>query len=192
VRVTTVPFWETREPREGELLLRINVGKKGAMAFGFGAHPTTRNCVAVITGLYEEGAPRPRRVLDVGCGSGLLSIACARLGAEEVLGVDIDATAVALAAENAERNGAAQRCRFELTPPGEVPGRFDLVVANLPNSEIIRALAPALCERSRSGLLFVTGYGAHLREAVVADLQARRRKLRSEVVTGGWGGLLWK
>jgi ribosomal protein L11 methyltransferase len=76
-------------------------------------------------------------VLDVGCGSGLLSIACARLGAEEVLGVDIDANAVTLASENAERNGAADRCRFGLTPPAQVPGQFDLVVANLPNSEII-------------------------------------------------------
>lgn len=192
MRVTAVPFWETREPREGELLLRINVGKKGSMVFGFGAHPTTRNCVAVISGLYAEGGPRPRRVLDVGCGSGLLSIACARLGAEEVLGVDIDANSVALASENAGRNGAADRCRFALTPPAQLPGQFDLVVANLPSSEIIRELAPALCERSRGGLLFVSGYGAHMRQAVVEDLQARRRKLHSEIVTDGWGGLLWR
>ena len=80
------------------------------------------------------------RVLDVGCGSGLLSIVCARLGAEQVLGLDIDANAVALAAENAERNGAADRCRFAVTPVAEVAGQFDLVVANMPSSEIIRQL----------------------------------------------------
>src|SRR2546428_9176979 len=111
------------------------------MVFGFGAHRTTQNCVAVISGLYAEGAPRPRSVLDVGCGSGLLSIVCGRLGAEQVLGLDIDANAVALATENAERNGAADRCRFAITPVAEVTGQFDLVVANMPSSDILRALA---------------------------------------------------
>src|SRR5471030_1941562 len=104
-RIVTVPMWEERQAAEDELLLRINVGRGGTKVFGFGAHETTRRCLALLGGLYAEGAPRPARVLDVGSGTGILSIACARLGARETLGVDIEPESPALAAENAVHNG---------------------------------------------------------------------------------------
>jgi ribosomal protein L11 methyltransferase len=190
-RIVTVPLWDQREEREGELLLRINVGRSGGLAFGFGSHPTTSLALGFVGGLYAQGTARPRRVLDVGCGTGVLAIACARLGAEEVLGVDIDAAAVGVSAENAERNGVADRCRFATTPASEVPGSFDLVVANLPSAAILRELCPALCARAHGGLLILSGFqeGTY-RESVLADFTAAGRALRREARQPPWCSFL--
>ena len=156
-RVVTVPFWEERPEVEGELLLRLNLGKGDQTAFGFGSHPTTSMALALLGGLYGPAAPKPRRVLDVGCGSGILGIAAARLGATEVLGIDPAPAAMSVAPENAVRNGVGDRCRFEPTLVGEVPGTFDLVLANL-TAPLFADLHEAVCARARGGFLIVSGF----------------------------------
>jgi ribosomal protein L11 methyltransferase len=190
-RIVSVPFWETREQREDELLLRMNLGTSNANAFGFGAHQTTSLCLSLLGGLYAEGAPRPRRVLDMGCGTGILGIACARLGAAEVLGIDISEAAVALSRENAERNGAQATCRFELTPVAQVPGAFELVFANMPSSVIVIENAEALCARAAGGLLMMSGFKEDRLPAVKAPFESRGRKLRMATSRDGWCVLLW-
>jgi ribosomal protein L11 methyltransferase len=156
-RIVTVTPWDDRTEGEGELLLRINVGAGEGAAWGFGGHPTTSLCLSLILGLYQGRGPRPARVLDVGFGAGVLSIACARLGARSVQGVDVNQGAPATAAVNAALNGAAG-CDFSTTPLAEVTGSYDLVVANLWSAALLIELAPDLAARAAGGHLLVSGF----------------------------------
>lgn len=133
-----VPSWhEAPDPAAINLIL------DPGMAFGTGSHPTTRLCLEWLERNIDEGDC----VLDYGCGSGILAIAAARLGASEVTGVDIDPQAVVAAKANAERN--AVMARF-VESADMLVGEYDAVVANI-LSNPLRVLAPAICAHVRSG-----------------------------------------
>lgn len=100
-------------------------------SFGSGRHPSTRLAMAALDRLTLRAAAFPGRVLDVGCGSGILALACGLLGAGEVLGLDIDAGALLVAAGNAGANGLADRVRFSARPLAELVGPYDLLVVNV-------------------------------------------------------------
>lgn len=137
-RLWIVPSWhESPDPAAVNLIL------DPGMAFGTGSHPTTRLCLEWLERHVEEGAT----LLDYGCGSGILAIAAARLGAGRVAGVDIDPQAVEAARANAERNGVTALFADSTQP---VAGEYDLVVANI-LSNPLRVLAPAICAHVRSG-----------------------------------------
>jgi ribosomal protein L11 methyltransferase len=118
-------------PEPGALLIEPGLG------FGTGDHPTTRQALTALVARVQPGS----RVLDVGCGSGILGLAAAHLGAIDVLGVDVEAAAVREARRTAELNGS--RARFEMTPVARVAGPWPIVVANL-HAELIASLAPQL------------------------------------------------
>lgn len=111
----------------GELFLLLKHGT----SFGSGRHPSTRLAMVALDRLAEGAVPFPDRVLDVGCGSGILALACGLLGAREVLGVDIEAEALAVAAGNAEANNLAERVCFSAQPLAELVGPYDLLVVNV-------------------------------------------------------------
>ena len=137
-RLWIVPSWhETPDPAAVNLIL------DPGMAFGTGSHPTTRLCLEWLERNVSQGC----RLLDYGCGSGILAIAAARLGAGSVAGVDIDPQAVEAARANAERNGVTALFADSAQP---VAGEYDLVVANI-LSNPLRVLAPAICAHVRSG-----------------------------------------
>ena len=96
-RTVIVPTWRSYDPSPGDVVIELDPG----MAFGTGHHPTTTMCLAALEELVSPGCS----VLDLGCGSGILSIAAAKLGASGVLALDIDATAVETAAANVRQNG---------------------------------------------------------------------------------------
>jgi ribosomal protein L11 methyltransferase len=136
------PSWIDAAPPPGAAEVVLDPG----MAFGTGTHATTSLCLGAIDAFL---ARRPgASVLDVGTGSGLLAIAAAKLGAGRVAANDNDPVAVAVAAENAERNGV----RLELTgaPPSAIAGTFDLVVANI-LANVLVELAPDLARRTAPG-----------------------------------------
>jgi ribosomal protein L11 methyltransferase len=137
-RLWVVPSWETAPEPEA-----INLQLDPGVAFGTGSHPTTRLCLRWLAQHLPAGA----RVLDYGCGSGILAIAALRLGAAAAVGVDIDPQALAAARDNARRNGAAARFHA----PGEEPaGGYQVVVANILANPLI-ALAPLLAARTQPG-----------------------------------------
>ncbi|WP_153130070.1 50S ribosomal protein L11 methyltransferase [Dechloromonas hortensis] len=137
-RLWIVPSWhESPDPAAVNLIL------DPGMAFGTGSHPTTRLCLEWL----ERNLTAECTVLDYGCGSGILAIAAARLGAGRVAGVDIDPQAVDAARANAERNGVTALFADSAQP---VAGEYDLVVANI-LSNPLRVLAPAICAHVRSG-----------------------------------------
>src|SRR5574343_1237655 len=137
-RLWIVPSWhESPDPAAINLIL------DPGMAFGTGSHPTTRLCLEWLEREVTPGVS----LLDYGCGSGILAIAGARLGAARVAGVDIDPQAVVAARDNAERNGGDALFADSAQP---VAGEYDLVVANI-LSNPLRVLAPAICAHVRSG-----------------------------------------
>jgi len=137
-RLWIVPSWhESPDPAAINLIL------DPGMAFGTGSHPTTRLCLEWL----ERTVNAECSVLDYGCGSGILAIAAARLGAGRVAGVDIDPLAVDAARANAERNGVEALFADSAAP---VAGEYDVVVANI-LSNPLRVLAPAICAHVRSG-----------------------------------------
>lgn len=155
-RLWIVPSWhESPDPAAINLIL------DPGMAFGTGSHPTTRLCLEWL----ERTVSPSCSVLDYGCGSGILAIAAARLGAGRVAGVDIDPQAVESARANAERNEVSALFADSAEP---VAGEYDLVVANI-LSNPLRVLAPAICAHVRSGgCLALSGILREQAEEIIA------------------------
>jgi ribosomal protein L11 methyltransferase len=140
-RLWIVPSW-CAPPDPGAINLTLDPG----LAFGTGSHPTTRLCLAWLATSLRRG----ERVLDYGCGSGILAIAALRLGAGEVMGVDVDAQAIVASRMNGERNGVEATFALpDALPPSAAAG-FDVVIANILATPLT-LLAPALAARVRSG-----------------------------------------
>ena len=131
-----VPTWH-EPPPQARQIIRLDPG----LAFGTGTHPTTRMCLRWIA-----SHPVPERVLDYGCGSGILAIGAARYGAQEVLAVDIDQAAVQSTVLNAEAN----QVKVTAGLPDCVQGSFGLVLANILATPL-KVLAPLLCSYVQSG-----------------------------------------
>jgi ribosomal protein L11 methyltransferase len=127
------------QPDAGCVVVRIDPG----MAFGTGSHPTTRLMLRYV----ERAVAGGESVLDYGCGSGILAIAAAKLGARRVDGTDIDHAALETAAENARRNGVALGLR---APEAVGSTLYDIVLANILAQPLI-VLAPLLAARSAQG-----------------------------------------
>lgn len=169
-RLVVKPTWLTHDPAPNDVVLDLDPG----MAFGTGLHPTTRLCLVALEWIAEQGRLEGARVLDVGCGSGILSIAAAKLGARFVYGVDIDPIAVEATTANAARNGLSEviRTRVGSVPTESIP--FDVVSANLIASLLIE-FAPALAaELRKDGTLVASGIFTD-RESAVRSAFARSR-----------------
>ena len=152
-RLVICPTWETYEPQGDEVVVEIDPG----MAFGTGVHPTTKFCLQLL----ERRGKGLNKVLDAGCGSGILAIAASKLGAGDVTAVDLDELAVRVCRENIEKNGLKGKIR---TMEGNViecigDDRYELILANL-TADILLFLLPALQEAKAllpGGLLLISG-----------------------------------
>ena len=149
-RVVIVPSWVDQEAEPDGVAITLDPG----MAFGTGLHPTTRGCLELL----QEEMPMPARVLDVGCGSGILSLAAVKLGAGHAVGIDTEEAAVEATIANAERNSLGGRIEARQgTLPEEVLERFPLVLANLVAALLID-LAPRLAAHlAPDGRLLASG-----------------------------------
>jgi ribosomal protein L11 methyltransferase len=149
-----VPTWH-EPPAQAQQVIRLDPG----LAFGTGTHPTTRMCLRWIS-----GHAMPERVLDYGCGSGILAIGAAKHGAKEVLAVDIDDAAVQSTVLNAEAN------HVELVSgmPDQAVGTFGLVLANILATPL-KVLAPLLCDHvAMGGQLVLAGILARQEDELIA------------------------
>jgi len=145
-RLCLCPPWEA--PTPGRVGVIIDPG----MAFGTGHHATTRACLELLEARVQPGS----LVLDVGTGSGVLSIATLLLGAERAVGVDVDAIALEAARGNAARNGVAERFSVAASLEG-VDDLFDLALANI-QANVLAELEPELSARVKpGGLLIASG-----------------------------------
>ena len=181
-RVVIVPSWAEEELSSGEVAITLDPG----MAFGTGLHPTTRGCLELL----QEVQPMPDRILDVGCGSGILALAALRLGATHAVGIDTDPLAVAASRENAARNGLADQFEArEGTLPASPAERYPLMTANLVAAVLV-ALAPSLAAHlADGGVLLVSGVIEPRATEVIVALAREGLRLNDRRDGGEWVSL---
>lgn len=162
-RFVLVPTWQPDFPAAaGDVVVRLDPGRQ----FGSGSHPSTRLVLAAVERMVTTGTS----VLDVGCGSGVLAVASALLGARPVVAVDVDRAAPAVTAANAAANGVGHLVEPSTTPVTDVDGHFSVVLANL-LAPIVVELAEALTAKvAPGGSLVVGGLLADRWRATVAHL----------------------
>lgn len=146
------PSWEDYFPQEGEVVIEIDPG----MAFGTGTHGTTQLCLEVIAERLDQPDP-PANMLDVGTGSGILALGAAALGCREVVATDIDSVACAIARENVNKNGRADQIKITEQTLEQLPGQFDLIVANILAEENIRLKDAFMDHLCPGGWLILSG-----------------------------------
>ena len=143
------PTWEEYQPAENELVIEIDPG----MAFGTGTHATTRMCVKLLEKYIDS---EDDRVLDLGCGSGILSIAAALLGSKHVYGVDIDPNAVTASTENVEMNNLSDVIEISYGDVTEGLGmKADIIAANL-MADLIKMLSPDIAKHLEGRKIFIS------------------------------------
>ncbi len=163
-RLVVQPPWSNLPPRSDGTVLTINPG----MAFGTGHHATTRVAAELLDARLDqfEGTPS---LLDVGCGSGILSMAAFELGADPVEGLDIDREILDIARSNLERNALTDHIDLSLRAVGDLETTYDIVVANI-RSRILRELRDELLERTTpGGILILSGVMVEQRKDFVED-----------------------
>ena len=165
-RLVIVPSWLDEELRPGEVALRLDPG----MAFGTGLHPTTRGCLELLQAI----GPMPPRLLDVGCGSGILALAALRLGAGHADACDTDPLAVTATRANATANGLEDRVTawqgtLPATPDAEP---HPLVLANLVAAVLVQLAGRLVAHTAPGGTLLASGIiegrAAEVRDAFAA------------------------
>lgn len=149
-KLAVVPSWENYENRQNRTVLSIDPGA----AFGTGTHATTSLCLELL----QDFVKNDTKMLDIGCGSGILALASVLLGAEKAFGVDIDAQSVKTAKENAVINKIDNKVGFEVGDLTEVvSGKYDVICANIVADVIIRLLPDAKNFMTDGGVLVVSG-----------------------------------
>ena len=165
-RLVVRPSWVEYEGAPDELVITLDPG----MAFGTGYHPTTRMCLTALEELVSEG----QALLDLGVGSGILTVAARLLGAASALGLDTDPDAIKVARENCRANGLGREVRLirgTLPLPQAPPQTFDLAVANI-SARVVQAKAtPALEALKPGGLFIASGFIADQADEVLLALQ---------------------
>ena len=174
-------------PPSSRPLTRIEIDARGG-AFGTGQHTTTRCLLALMESHWHEW--QPRRVLDVGAGTGILSIAAAKLGALLVRGTEIDQELVALAKENALRNQV--NLQISETPHPWTGERYDLVIANIlvPVLHDLMSELQQCCEVG--GRLLISGFISKEAGPIVAKAATFGFVVEAESDEGGWQGIVLK
>lgn len=179
--VVIKPTWEEYSPEKDDVVIEIDPG----MAFGTGTHETTRMCIAMLEEYLDNGAS----VLDIGCGSGILAVAAAKLGAGSVLALDLDGVAVEVAKKNVLLNKVEDTVsviRSDIVTEVPEGKKFDIVVANIIADVIIRLNGSVLKYIKKPGIYICSGIIAERLDEVLASLNARGLRAIKVSKMGEW------
>ncbi len=184
-RLVVVPTWVAVPAwaGPGDVVVRLDPGR----AFGSGAHPTTRLCLAELESRVESGG----RMLDVGCGSGVLSVAAALLGAGAVEAIDIDREAVRATEDNAVRNGVHRVVRSSLTPVEELSESVPLVVANIGAATLVASAECLMALVEPGGTVVLSGVLAEQVRTVRAAYEGFGAVVSGGASDGEWRALVF-
>lgn len=176
------PTWEPYAPQPKDLVIELDPG----MAFGTGTHETTNMCMQLLERYYQDGM----RVMDVGTGSGILAIAAARLGADNVLAIDIDPDAVKVAKENVALNGVSDAVRVvvgDLCKSEAMP--CELAVANIVADAICMLAGPLTRHLEKDGLLICSGIIREREQDVLNAAREAGYTVKDRIEKGEWVAL---
>lgn len=181
-RLVVRPSWEPFDAGPGDAVVVLDPGR----AFGSGLHAST----GLVLGELDRRIRGGERVLDVGCGSGILALAALALGASRAVAVDNDPEAVEVTLENARANDAGRRLSARLPPLPRTTRGFDVVLANI-QADVLVALAPALARRvAPGGLLVLSGILSEQADEVKRAFGGLRTLARPSA--DGWTALVLK
>ena len=181
--IVIVPEWEKYQPEQGEIPLVIDPG----MAFGTGSHETTSSCIEAVQKYVKKGD----KVLDVGCGSGILSISALLMGAEKAVGLDVDSIAVQVSESNAALNTfagvyTAYRCNILEQEPPVGNEKFNVVTANIVADIIIKLSGKIRKYLTEDGLFIVSGIITERAPEVVGALEKNGFSIIDGKENRGW------
>lgn len=179
-RLLIRPIWEDEYDAQGRAVLHLEPG----LAFGSGTHDTTRLCLETL----EKYANKGKSVLDIGCGSGILSVACLLLGADSAVGVDIDALAVKTAKENGKTNGFDEPKLTVLqgSTTDKVTGKFDIIAANIVADIIINICKDVKNYMNPDAVFITSGIIEPREDDVLAAFAANGLEVIARHESGGW------
>ncbi len=174
------PTWENYAAASDEMIIELDPG----MAFGTGTHPTTFLCVRLLEKFIEKNKDR---VLDVGCGSGILSIAASLLGAKEITGVDIDPVAVEVSKENIELNHMTdQICIMEGDLTKGLDLRVEIVVANLMADLVMMLSKDVAAHLCGKGIYISSGILCEKKDLVAKSIEKSGFRILEILEEGEW------
>lgn len=185
--VVIKPTWEEYENTDNKVVIEIDPG----MAFGTGTHETTRMCIELIEEFMEEGAD----VLDVGCGSGILSVAAAKLGAKDILALDLDPVAVKVAEENVALNNVGDKVKViksDITKGVEKGSKYDIVLANIIADIIIRLNEDIVDYLKKPSIYICSGIIEERLDDVLESLKENNFRIIKIVSMGEWRAVACK
>jgi ribosomal protein L11 methyltransferase len=179
-RIIIRPPWEEYRPTDSEIVIEINP----SLAFGTGHHESTRLCIRLIERLLE--APDSKSVLDAGCGSGILSIVAAKLGAKRVVAFDMDKVAVKETKKNLKGNSISDNVNLVCGYIESIKGKYDLIVANISVEELLHMRDELKSRMSEEGLLILSGIPFSRRDELLSGMEMSALILREEFRDGDW------
>ena len=184
-KIVVKPTWEEYEAKEGDLIIELDPG----MAFGTGTHETTSMCIQQL----EKYVKQDSKVFDIGCGSGILAIAAAKLGANDVLAVDLDEVAVKVSKENIELNKVEDKVKALHGNLMEVVSdKADIVVANI-IADIIKILAKDIKNFMKDDAVFISSGIIHAKvDEVKASLEENGLEIIEVQSLGEWNAIVSK
>jgi ribosomal protein L11 methyltransferase len=174
--VSRIPL---KAPGGEKIFIEIEPGS----SFGSG-HETTRLCIKGIEEIFK--LRKIKTALDLGCGSGILGISVAMLGAEGVLGIDIDPIAVEEARKNTERNGVSSKVRIFYGPLDDIQGRFDLIVTNIVTDELLRMKEEIKSVMEKDAILLISGVSELKKDVAISGFKEVGLSLNREFADSGW------
>ena len=183
-RMVIVPMWEEYDPKPGDVVVKMDPG----MAFGTGTHETTR----LVIGLLEDYVKSGCRMLDVGCGSGILAICASKLGAGLCRAYDIDPVAVRVAKENVEASGQTNiTCeQSDLLKQVDISdGGYDVIAANIVADIIIRMSPDVGAYMNEGAVLLASGIISERADEVTSALESCGLKVVKRYTDNGWCAL---